>query len=167
MKTLLFILIAAPLLAADHGFVIEQTDDVISLHSETLDAAIRKKGYVSGVMAGSLLDKKTGSRDLGFGLDIVDWIMEPGSDEAYRDQLEGDLAYKFGNEWHGRGQKRSIEGPQICTKARELAPRVIEGRDFIAIEQSWTYTIAAPGKAALPGAGCGVGACSTLTTLIE
>ena len=147
MKTLLFILIAAPLLAADHGFVIEQTDDVISLHSETLDAAIRKKGYVSGVMAGSLLDKKTGSRDLGFGLDIVDWIMEPGSDEAYRDQLEGDLAYKFGNEWHGRGQKRSIEGPQICTKARELAPRVIEGRDFIAIEQSWTYTIAAPGKA--------------------
>lgn len=132
--------------AADHGFTIEQTDDVITLRSETLEAAIRKKGYVSGVMAGSLLDKKTGAHDLGFGLDIVDWIMEPGSDEAYRDQLEGDLAYKFGNEWHGKGQKRSLEGPQICTKARELTPRIIEGRDFIAIEQSWNYTIAAPGK---------------------
>ena len=63
----------------------------------SLEAAIAKKGYVTGVEAQSLLDRKTGFRDLGFGLDIVDWIMEPGSDEAYRDQLPGDLPYVFNN----------------------------------------------------------------------
>ncbi len=150
MRPLLFLLActaAASLRAADHGFTIEQSDDLITLKGETLDAAIRKKGYVSGVAAGSLLDKKTGFHDLGYGLDIVDWIMEPGSDEAYRSQLPGDLAYQFGNAWHGRTPKRSIEGPQICTKARELHPRIIEGPDFVAIEQEWSYQIAAPGKA--------------------
>jgi hypothetical protein len=131
---------------ANHGFTITETADEIQLSGDTLDAAIRKKGYVSGVRAGSLLDKKTGARDLGFGLDIVDWIMEPGSDEACRDQLPADLPYKTGNLYHGRGQKRSIEGPQICTQAKELTPRVIEGRDFVAIEQSWRYRVAAPGK---------------------
>jgi hypothetical protein len=129
-----------------YGFTITETADEIQLTGGALDAAIRKKGYVSGVRAGSLLDKKTGARDLGFGLDIVDWIMEPGSDEAYRSQLPADLPYQTGNLFHGRGQKRSIEGPQICTQAKELAPRVIEGRDFIAIEQSWRYRVAAPGK---------------------
>jgi hypothetical protein len=78
--------------------------------------------------------------------DIVDWIMEPGSDEAYRDQLQGDLAYLFNNSYHGRTAKRSIEGPQICTKARELSPRVIQGKDFVAVTSSFKYTIAAPGK---------------------
>jgi hypothetical protein len=130
-----------------HGFSIIETDAEIQIHGAAIDAAIRKKGYVSGIAGGSFIDKKSGFHDLGFGLDIVDWIMEPGSDEAYRDQLPGDLAYQFGNAWHGKGPKRSIEGPQICTKARELSPKVIEGRDFIAIEQSWNYLIAAPGKA--------------------
>ena len=150
MKTFsasLFLMMTAAAAAADHGFTITQTDDVITLQSSTLDAAIRKKGYVSGVMAGSLVDHKTGAHDLGFGLDIVDWIMEPGSDEAYRDKLPGDLPYVFGNEWHGKSPKRSIEGPQICTKAKELSPTVIEGGDFVAIKQDWTYTLAAPGKA--------------------
>jgi hypothetical protein len=148
MKALLSLfLCSSPLLAADHGFTLTQTDEVITLQSGTLDAAIRKKGYVSGVMAGSLVDKKSGAHDLGYGLDIVDWIMEPGSDEAYRDQLPGDLPYLFNNAHHGKGQKRSIEGPQICTKARELTPKIIEGGDFVAIEQAWNYTLAAPGKA--------------------
>jgi hypothetical protein len=133
--------------AADHGFTIEQQDDAIILRGEALEATIRKRGYVSGVAGGSLLDKRTGARDLGYGLDIVDWIMEPGSDEAYRAQLPGDLAYEFNNLYHGKIPKRSIEGPQICTQARELAPRVIEGPDFVAIEQEWHYRLAAPGKA--------------------
>ena len=131
---------------ASHGFTIVETPEEIRFSSDTLDAAIRKKGYVSGVRAGSLLDKKTGFHDLGFGLDIVDWIMEPGSDEAYRSQLPADLPYQTGTLYHGRGQKRSIEGPQICTQAKELAPRIIEGRDFVAVEQSWRYRVAAPGK---------------------
>src|ERR1051326_5005588 len=127
-------------------FQVTEDDDQIALVSPTLEAAIRKKGYVTGVAAGSFLDKKSGFHDPGYGLEIVDWIMEPGSDEAYRDQLEGDLAYPFNNSYHGKTAKRSIEGPQICTKARELSPRVVRGRDFIAVTTRFKYRIAAPGK---------------------
>src|ERR1044072_2377792 len=87
--------------------VAESTDRIV-LETSTLKAEVAKRGYVSGVAAGSFVDKKTGFHDAGFGLDIVDWIMEPGSDEAYREKLPGDLAYPFGNAWHGKGQKRSI-----------------------------------------------------------
>lgn len=127
-------------------FQVSEDDEQIVISSSTLGAAVRKKGYVTGVAAGSFLDKKTGFRDAGYGLDIVDWIMEPGSDEAYREQLSGDLAYLFNNSYHGKTAKRSIEGPQICTKARELSPRVIQGKDFIAVTSSFKYQIAAPGK---------------------
>lgn len=131
---------------ASHGFQITETDERISLRGPVFDASVRKKGYVSGVEANSFLDHKTGARDPGYGLDIQDWIMEPGSDESYRSKLPGDLPYEFGNAWHGKSPKRSIEGPQICTKAKELKPRIIQGKDFIAIEQRFAYQIAAPGK---------------------
>jgi hypothetical protein len=134
--------------APDEPFQVAETDARITLTGTVLDAAIRKKGYVSGVEAGSLHDKKTGARDLGFGLDIVDWIMEPGSDEAYRDKLPGDLPYVFNNLHHGKRPKRSIEGPQICTQAKELKPAIVRGPDFIAIKQDWNYRLAAPGKKA-------------------
>ena len=120
--------------------------DRIRIAGDALEASIRKKEYVSGVAAASLLDKKTGSHDLGYGLDIVDWIMEPGSDEAYRDKLPGDLPYEFNNPYHGKRAKRSIEGPQICTKAKQLKPTVIQGADFVAVKQDFNYTLAAPGK---------------------
>jgi hypothetical protein len=134
--------------AADpaHAFKVTEDGDRIRIVGSSLEASIKKKGYVSGVEAASLLDTKTGARDLGFGLDIVDWIMEPGSDEAYRDKLPGDLPYVFNNLHHGKRAKRSIEGPQICTKAKELKPTVIEGKDFVAVRQDHAYTLAAPGK---------------------
>ncbi len=141
--------ILAPLSAPAWAAPVEVTEDArrIRVVGPALDASIRKEGYVSGVEGGSLLDKETGSRDLGFGLDIVDWLMEPGSDEAYREKLPGDLPYLFNNLVHGRRPKRSIEGPQVCTRAGKLAPRIIKGRDFVAVQQGFTYQIAAPGKA--------------------
>ncbi len=33
---------------------------------------------VSGIAQGSLLDKKTGARDVGFGLHIMDFLLGPG-----------------------------------------------------------------------------------------
>lgn len=132
--------------APGNGFAVAEDDEKITITGPMLDAAIRKKGYVSGVAAGSLLDKQTGFHDLGFGLDIVDWIMEAGSDEAYRDQLPADLPYLFNTPQHGKRPKRSIEGPQICTKARELSPRVVQGRDFVAVKMNYRYQLAAPGK---------------------
>jgi hypothetical protein len=123
---------------------VTETNEEIRISGSHLDAAIRKKGYVSGIAAGSFLDRDTGFRDPGFGLDIVDWIMEPGSDAAWRDRLPGDLAYKTGNLVHGNTPKHSVEGPQICTKAKELSPQVIRGPDFAAVTTTWRYTLAMP-----------------------
>src|ERR1051326_1642164 len=127
-------------------FRVVENSEQIKISSTTLEAAVQKKGYVTGVFGGSFLDKKSGFRDAGYGLDIVDWIMEPGSDEAYREQLPSDLAYKFNNLYHGKTAKRSIEGPQICTQAKELLPVIIRGKDFVAVKNHYRYYLAAPGK---------------------
>jgi len=131
---------AAPALSA------VETAEEIRISTPHLQAAVRKKGYVTGIYRQSFLDKKTGFRDAGFGLDIADWIMEPGSDKAYRGRLDGELVYRYDNAYHGKRPKRSIEGPQICTKAKELNPTVIRGKDFIGIVQTFRYKTAAPGK---------------------
>jgi len=136
-----------PLTAQDKLAVSEDAQQ-IKLITPQLEAVVRKQGYVTGIAAGSFLDRKSGFRDAGYGLDIVDWIMEPGSDEAYREQLPKEMAYQFGNAYHGSRAKRSIEGPQICTKAKELSPVAIRGKDFVAIKQSFQYQTAAPGKKA-------------------
>lgn len=141
----LLLLVAAGVHAAE-PYEVAEDNAQIKLVTPELEAIVRKQGYVTGIAAGTLLDKRTGFRDAGFGLDIVDWIMEPGSDEAYRDQLPKEMVYQFGNAYHGKTPKRSIEGPQICTQAKELEPKVIRGQDFVAIEQSFAYKTAAPGK---------------------
>lgn len=132
-------------ISAERFDVVEETDQ-ITIESSTIKAAIRKKGYVSGVAGGSFVDKKTGAKDLGFGLDIADWIMEPGSDVAYREKLKEELIYQFNTPYHGKQPKRSIEGPQICTQARELSPAIVRGEDFVGVRMSFNYKTAAPGK---------------------
>jgi hypothetical protein len=127
-------------------FAVEEDGEEIRISTSRLEATVRKRGYVSGIAEGTFLDKKTGFRDAGFGLDIVDWLMEPGSDAANRDQLPGDLAYEYHNLTHGDIPKRSVEGPQICTRAKEVSPVVIRGRDFVAVRTRHRYTLAAPGK---------------------
>src|SRR5208282_1741332 len=83
-------------IGADASPAYEVSEDERSIRIETpeLAAGISKKGGVTGVSRQSFLDKKTGFRDPGFGLDIVDWIMEPGSDAAYRDRLDPELVYR-------------------------------------------------------------------------
>ena len=143
-----FLLLTAALLAeGDSGGVTESAEE-IRIDTPELAAVVRKKGYVSGVAGGSLLDKASGFRDAGFGLDIVDWIMEPGSDRAYRDRLDKELIYRYGNRYHGQRAKRSIEGPQICTQAKELKPVALRGKGFVAVRQSYKYRTAAPGRKA-------------------
>src|SRR5947199_122840 len=124
MEAVLFVLAATMGQSSQDrsAFDVREDADQIRIASPQLEAAVRKRGYVSGVAGGSFLDRKTGFRDAGFGLDIVDWLMEPGSDAAYRDHLPGDLPYDFNNLVHGKRAKRCIEGPQICTQAKEGAP---------------------------------------------
>ncbi|MCW3095787.1 MAG: hypothetical protein JWL77_1405 [Chthonomonadaceae bacterium] len=132
--------------AQESDIVVKETGDHIAITTSAVQARLRKQGYVSGVEGGSFVDKKTGFHDLGFGLDIVDWLMEPGSDAAYRSQLPPDLVYEFNNPLHGKEPKRSVEGPQICTKAKELPLETVQGKDFVAVKTHFRYTLAAPGK---------------------
>src|SRR5688500_8749744 len=109
---------------------VTRTDAQVQIDTDALQARINKKGYVSGTAAGSLLDRKTGARDPGFGLHIMDFLMAPGwrDDDYTRDRkLHGDLP------------KHYVEGPQICTQARELTPEVIRGRDFVAVKLRYTF----------------------------
>jgi len=147
----LLLALLAPVRAADVEVV--EDDNGIKIATPELEAVIRKKSSkglttyaVTGVAATSFLDKKTGFREQGFGLDIIDWLMEAGSDEGYRDQLDKELVYRFNNAYHGKIAKRSIEGPQLCTRVPMLNPQVIRGKDFVAVTQEHRYTTAAPGK---------------------
>jgi hypothetical protein len=147
MKRLVYCMIALAF-TARADLTLEESPTQISLSTGALQAKINKKDYVTGVAAGSFLDKQTNFHDAGYGLDIVDWIMESGSDEAYRDQLPKEMIYNYNNPYHGKTAKRSIEGPQICTQAKSLSPTAIKGKDFIAIKTDWNYRTAAPGKKA-------------------
>ena len=40
---------------------------------------------------------------------------------------------------HGDLPKHYVEGPQICTQAKELKPEVVKGADFVAIRQRYTF----------------------------
>jgi hypothetical protein len=122
-------------LAAEFPTVTREGDDLV-IETDALKARIATKGYVSGIKAGTLLDKKTGAVDVGFGLHIMDFLLAPGwKDDGYlRDKkLHGDLP------------KHYIEGPQICTQAKELKPQITEGKDYVAVRLRFTFTKPAKG----------------------
>jgi hypothetical protein len=114
---------------------VKETDAYVEIDTDALQARINKKGYVSGTAAGSLLDRKTGARDVGFGLHIMDFLMAPG----WRDD-----GYPREAKVHGDLPKHYVEGPQICTQAKELKPEVVRGKDFVAV--TLRYTFNKPGK---------------------
>jgi hypothetical protein len=115
---------------------VRETEEVVEIETDALRAGIRKKGYVSGIAAGTFVDKKTGARDPGFGLHIMDFLMAPG----WKDD-----GYSRDPKVHGKLPKHQVEGPQICTQARELHPEVIRGRDFVAIRLRFRFTKPAAG----------------------
>src|SRR5437763_170110 len=115
---------------------IRDTADTVEIETDSLQARINKKGYVSGVAQGSFLDKKTGARELGFGLHIMDFLLAPG----WRDD-----GYERDAKVHGNLPKHYVEGPQICTQAKELHPEVIRGDDFVAVRMRYQYNQPAKG----------------------
>src|SRR5258708_34763811 len=67
-----------------------EDDRAITIETDKLEAVIPRKNpkqWMTGVEKGSFLDKTTGFREIGDGLMVVDWLMEPGSDEAWSDKL--------------------------------------------------------------------------------
>ncbi len=114
---------------------------VVGVETRRYFAAVQTEGYVTGVMAGSFVDKRTDSRDLGFGLMVVDFLLEPGIDD---ETTPPDLRYPWGDKVHGSIPKRYVELPQICTQAKKLSIDIVEGKDFVAIRQQFKWTIARP-----------------------
>ena len=97
------IAILLPSASGAEKFELSEDGDQIKIVTPELEAAIQKKGYVSGVAGGSLVNRKTGFRDAGFGLDIVDWIMEPGSDDGLSGRnWTSELVYRFNTTYHGK-----------------------------------------------------------------
>ena len=69
---------------------VAEDDRAIKIETDKLEAVIPKKDpkqWMTGIEKGSFLDKTTGFREVGDGLMVVDWLMEPGSDEAWADKV--------------------------------------------------------------------------------
>ena len=120
---------------------IERCGDELHIETDRYTAALALTGYTSGVRAGSFRDRETGAVDLGFGLDIVDFLLEP---EAGKSQ-DPAMSYPSGDAFHGNLRKRYVEMPQICTQAKVLPAEIFFGRDFVAVRVSYQWTQAAAG----------------------
>ena len=146
---------------------IDETDRSIKIETDQLEAVIPKKEpkhWMTGIEKGSFLDKKTGFREVGDGLMVIDWLMEAGSDEAYGDEVftsdghgvgrytwytnEADPARReYARIAHGAShRKRVVEGPQLCHRMKPVEPEVIRGEDFVAVKTTYRYEYAAPGR---------------------
>jgi hypothetical protein len=122
--------------AAAEPIRVEETAESVQVDTDALQARVRKQGYVSGIAAGSFLDRKTGAVDVGFGLHIMDFLMAPG----WRDD-----GYPRDARYHGDLAKHYIEGPQICTQAKKVPVEVVRGKDFVALRLRHRFTDAAKG----------------------
>jgi len=56
-----------------------ETDQLAAVIPKKKDSAKSWEFHMTGIEKGSFLDKKTGFREAGDGLLVVDWIMEPGT----------------------------------------------------------------------------------------
>ena len=111
----------------------------IRVEADHYRVALNTEGYVSGVAGGSFVDRKTGARDLGYGLCIADFLLEPDEPRGPIDKNQYD--YGPGNPNHGAIAKRYVEGPQICTQAGRLAPRVGVNEDFAVVRFQYRWNV--------------------------
>jgi hypothetical protein len=154
---------------ANEGHFARVTEDDRAIHVDTdkLAAVIPKKNpkqWMTGIEKGSFLDKASGFREIGDGLMVVDWLMEAGSDEAWADQViapDGNGVGRY--TWHANAtdaagksyafmahgsshRKRMVEGPQLCHRMKPIQPKIIRGKDFVAVETTYKFEYAAPGR---------------------
>jgi hypothetical protein len=125
---------------------VARSGTALSVETDNLVAAVNTEGYVSGVAAGTLLDKGTGGRELGFGVAIADFLLEPGWEAGPGNPALG--AYAREPAVHGSIPRKYVEGGQICTQARRLDYRVACMNGVVAIKQWCRFWLGAPGRAA-------------------
>jgi len=122
----------------------ELRDGSALINTDHFTAEVCPKGYVSGVKAGTFRDKRTGATDLGHGLDIVDFLLQPGR-HPRENELPEAQRYQSEAAFHGSIEKHYVELPQICTQARELPMTVHQAEGFAVVTQHWTWTAATVG----------------------
>jgi len=71
-----------------------------------------------------------------------------GQRRAWRSQLKETDRYLFNNDYHGKGAKHMVEGPQLSNSRKAVQPQIIRGKDFIAVTTTYRYEYAAPGRKA-------------------
>lgn len=146
---------------------VTQDDRAIKIETDLLEAVIPKKDpkhWMTGIEKQSFLDKKTGFREIGDGLMVIDWLMEAGSDAEWGEEViapdghgvgrylwyenETDPARReYAKMAHGTShRKRMVEGPQLCHRMKPVQPEVIRGEDFVAVKTQYNYEYAAPGR---------------------
>jgi hypothetical protein len=149
--------------------IVTEDELAIRIGTDKLEAVIPKrnpKQWMTGIEKGSFLDKVSGFREAGDGLMVIDWLMEPGSDEAWSKEVfapdgngvgrytwhtnETDPArIEYARYAHGTShRKRMIEGPQLCHRMKPVQPEVIRGTDFLAVKTTYKFEYAAPGRKA-------------------
>src|SRR6478735_8269121 len=82
-----------------HWARVSEDDRAIKIATDKLEAVIPKKNpkqWMTGIEKESFLDKTSGFREAGDGLMVIDWLMEPGSDEAYADKVTGKDGHSVG-----------------------------------------------------------------------
>jgi len=146
---------------------VTEDDRAIKIETDKLEAVIPKKNpkqWMTGIEKGSFLDKTTGFREIGDGLMVIDWLMEPGSDAGWDEKLfakDGNGVSRYSwyeNETdparrhytlmsHGSShRKRMVEGPQLCHRMKPVQPEIIRGKDFVAVKTTYQFEYAAPGR---------------------
>lgn len=162
--TVLLLILPATAMPADDGewATVTEDDRAIKIETDLLEAVIPKKEpkqWMTGIEKHSFVDKTTGFHEAGDGLMVVDWLMEAGSDAAWRDQLaptdrylwyefeEDPARREYARTSHGTTRpKRMVEGPQLCPWMKPVQPEVIRGDDFVAVRTTYKYEHAAPGR---------------------
>ena len=122
---------------------VREDDQAVHIETDHILTRVAKTGYVSGVQG--FTDKATGAQELGFGLAVADFLLEPGPDDPSHPQFDPVHEYVLGGP-HGGIVKRYVELPQICTQAGRLPCEVIRGADFVAVHQWFTWTEATYGR---------------------
>lgn len=151
---------------------VTEDERAIKIETDKLEAVIPKKNpkqWMTGIEKNSFLDKTTGFREIGDGLMVVDWLMEPGSDADWDPKLFGKDGHGVSRySWHenetdparknytlmshgSSHRKRMIEGPQLCHRMKPVQPEIIRAKDFIAVRTTYKFEYAAPGRK--PGSG--------------
>ena len=102
---------------------LSQTGTTIAVENDHYEAAIHTEGYVSGVAGGTFIDKKTGTNDHSFGLDIVDFLLEPALQFA---KLEAEMGIQATYYFLASAPYDlfSVAGGKIATQIAELGHEI-------------------------------------------